>query len=136
MAAMPRQISPAVFFPLVPSGAMPVTIADTTTPTMAKGMSKPVQCTEKRCKCRQHSYPAAWLMRFPVKGLEMTEVKIIRWRSGTGRSYKASGRTKPNKASLCARASVRAVLISVWSAALAIIYKSPLKKLLARECAY
>jgi hypothetical protein len=39
MAAMPLQMSPAVLFPLVPSGAMPVTIADTTTPTMAKGMS-------------------------------------------------------------------------------------------------
>jgi hypothetical protein len=36
---MPLQMSPAVLFPLVPSGAMPVTIADTTTPTMAKGMS-------------------------------------------------------------------------------------------------
>jgi hypothetical protein len=39
MAAMPLQMSPAILFSLVPSEAMPFTIADTTTPTMAKGMS-------------------------------------------------------------------------------------------------
>jgi hypothetical protein len=63
MAAMPLQMSPAVLFPLVPSGAIPVTIADTTTPTMAKGMSSQFS-VPKNGECRQHSYPAAWLTRF------------------------------------------------------------------------
>jgi hypothetical protein len=63
MAAMPLQMSPAVLFPLVPSGAMPVTIADTTTPTMAKGMSS------------QFSVPKNGANAASVKRLEMTEVE-------------------------------------------------------------
>ena len=39
MAAIPQQMSPAKLLPLAPSGAMPVTIADTTAPTMEKGIS-------------------------------------------------------------------------------------------------
>jgi len=67
MAAMPLQMNPAVLFPLVPSGAIPVTIADTDHADDGKGDEQQVQFTEKRCKCRQHSYPAAWLMRFQSK---------------------------------------------------------------------
>ena len=39
MAAMPQQMSPAVLCPFRPSGAMPVTMAETIAPVTAKGMS-------------------------------------------------------------------------------------------------